>query len=145
MQFIRKILPVIKIGLICVLLASNFLFVTRQFSEARELVDTDGPFFVKWESAFEPVKETLPFTRGVIGYAANWDIPGVEYDPANAEAEHILSQFTLAPIIVARDTDREWILVNMSPEEFKQWFPLQEGEFEVKRFKMNLYLLHRIQ
>jgi hypothetical protein len=145
MQFIRKILPVLKIGLICVLLYSNFLFVTRQFSDARELVDTDGPFFVRWEAAFDPVKENLPFTRGVIGYAADWDIPGSNYDPANSEAEHILSQFTLAPIIVARDTDREWILVNMSPEEFEQWFPLQDGEFEVKRFKMNLYLLHRIK
>jgi hypothetical protein len=145
MQFIRKILPVLKIGLICVLLYSNFLFVTRQSSDARELVDTDGPFFVRWEAAFDPVKENLPFTRGVIGYAADWDIPGSNYDPANSEAEHILSQFTLAPIIVARDTDREWILVNMSPEEFEQWFPLQDGEFEVKKFKMNLYLLHRIK
>jgi len=60
----------------------------------------------------------------------------VEYDPANSEAEHILSQFTLAPIIVARDTNREWILVNMNPEEFEQWFALQDGEFEVKKFKM---------
>jgi hypothetical protein len=145
MQFIRKILPVLKIGLICVLLYSNFLFVTRQSSDARELVDTDGPFFVRWEAAFDPVKENLPFTRGVIGYAADWDIPGSNYDPANSEAEHILSQFTLAPIIVARDTDREWILVNMSPEEYEQWFPLQDGEFEVKKFKMNLYLLHRIK
>ena len=145
MQLIRKNLQVLKIGLICVLLYSNFLFVIGQLSQARELVDTDGPFFVRWEAAFDPVKANLPFTRGVIGYAADWDIPGSNYDPANSEAEHILSQFTLAPIIVARDTNREWILVNMSPEEFEQWFPLQDGEFDVQKFKMNLYLLHRIK
>ncbi|MBN1451052.1 MAG: hypothetical protein JW963_08570 [Anaerolineales bacterium] len=145
MQLIKKIIPVLKIGLICVLVAGNFLSVAQQIPQVRQLVDTDGPFFIKWETAFEPVKENLPFTRGVIGYAADWDIPGSNYDPANSEAEHILSQFTLAPIIVARDTNREWILVNMSPEEFEQWFPLQDGEFEVKKFKMNLYLLHRIK
>ena len=145
MQLIRKILPVLKISLICVLVAGNFLSVARQVPEVRQLVDTDGPFFVKWEAAFDPVKETLPFTRGVIGYAADWDIPGVDYDPANSEAEHILSQFALVPIIVARDTNREWILVNMSPEEFEQWFASQDGEFEVKKFKMNLYLLHIIK
>ena len=145
MQLIKRILPVIKICLICVLVAGNFLFVARQIPQVQQLVDTDGPFFVKWEASFDPVKANLPFTRGVIGYAADWDIPGSNYDPANSEAEHILSQFTLAPIIVARDTDREWILVNMNSEEFEQWFPLQDGEFEVKKFKMNLYLLHRVQ
>lgn len=145
MQLIKKILPVLKIGLICVLVAGNFLSVARQIPQVQQLVDTDGPFFVRWEASFDPVKANLPFTRGVIGYAADWDITGSNYDPANSEAEHILSQFTLAPIIVARDTNREWILVNMNPEQFEQWFPLQEGEFEVKKFKMNLYLLHRIK
>ena len=138
-------LPVLKIGLICALVASNFLSVTQQIPQVRQLVDTDGPFFIRWEASFEPVKENLPFTRGVIGYAADWDIPGVEYDPANSEAEHILSQFALAPIIVSRDTSREWILVNMDPRQFEQWFALQDGEFIVQKFKMNLYLLHRIQ
>ena len=138
-------LPVLKIGLICVLVARNFLSVTQQIPQVRQLVDTDGPFFIRWEASFEPVKENLPFTRGVIGYAADWDIPGVEYDPANSEAEHILSQFALAPIIVSRDTSREWILVNMDPRQFEQWFALQDGEFIVQKFKMNLYLLHRIQ
>jgi len=46
--------------------------------QVQQLVDTDGPFFMRWEASFEPVKENLPFTRGVIGYAADWDIPGVE-------------------------------------------------------------------
>jgi len=145
MQLIKKIIPVLQISLICVLVANHFLSVSRQIPQVRQLVDTDSPFFIRWEASFEPVKDNLPFTRGVIGYAADWDIPGSNYDPANSEAEHILSQFTLAPIIVARDTNRKWILVNMSPDEFEQWYPLQDGEFEVKKFKMNLYLLHRIK
>jgi hypothetical protein len=145
MQQIKKIHPYVKIGLICLLIASSILSVTGAYSRARELVDTDGPFFEEWEKRFEPIKDDLPFTRGVIGYAADWDVPGVDYEPANSEAEHILTQFTLAPIIVSRDTSHEWIIVNMDKENFETWFALQEGEFIVTKYKYNLYLLHRIQ
>lgn len=145
MQLTKKIFPYLKISLICVLIISNFLSVTRQIAQVRQLVDTDGPFFERWEEFFEPIKESLPFTHGVIGYAADWDIPGASYDPANSEAEHILSQFTLAPIVVSRGTNHEWILVNMNATEFEHWFALQEGEFIVKKFKLNLYLLRRIK
>jgi hypothetical protein len=145
MQPIKKIHPYLKIGLICVLVASSISSIAGEYARARELVDTDGPFFEKWEARFEPIKEELPFTRGVIGYAADWDVPGVEYEPANSEAEHILTQFTLAPIIVSRDTSHEWIIVNMNKENFETWFALQDGEFAVTKYKYNLYLLHRIQ
>ena len=145
MQQIKKIHPYLKIGMICLLIASSILSVGQAYSRASELVDTDGPFFVEWEKRFDPIKEELPLTRGVIGYAADWDVPGVDYDPANTEAEHILTQFTLAPIIVSRDTSHEWIIVNMDKENFETWFALQDGEFVVTKYKYNLYLLRRMQ
>jgi hypothetical protein len=145
MQLIKKIFPYIKISLICLLIASSILSVVGGYTRARELVDTDGPFFVEWEKRFNPIKEELPFTRGVIGYAADWDVPGVSFEPANSEAEHILTQFTMAPIIVSRDTSREWIIANMDADNFESWLALQEGEFTVTKYKYNLYLLHRIQ
>jgi hypothetical protein len=145
MQQIKKIHPYLKIGLISLLIASSISSVTRGYARASELVDTDGPFFVEWEKRFEPIKEELPLTRGVIGYAADWDVPGVIYDPANSEAEHILTQFTLAPVIVSRDTSHEWIIANMNAKDFEAWFALQEGEFLVTKYKYNLYLLRRIQ
>lgn len=144
MESFRKALPFLRIGLICLLVFSSFQSVLRQVELARGLVDTDGPFFAEWEKRFDPIKDDLPFTHGVIGYAADWDIPGVSYDPANTEAEHILTQYTLTPIVVSRDTSHEWILVNMNRENFETWFALQEGEFEVTRYKFNLYLVRRI-
>jgi hypothetical protein len=145
MQQTKTELPYLKISLICLLVIYCFWSVIQQVTQARQLPDTDGPFFTEWEKRFEPIKESLPFTHGVIGYAADWDIPGVNYDPANTEAEHVLTQYTLTPIVVSRDTSHEWILVNMDAANFDTWLALQEGEFEVTRYKYNLYLLHRIQ
>jgi len=134
-----------RIGLICLLVAYSFWSLIRQLSEASKLVNTDGPFFAEWEKRFDPIKESLPFTHGVIGYAADWDIPGRDYDPADTESEHVLTQYALAPIVVSRDTGHEWILVNMKDSDFDIWFAMQEGKFEVTRYKYDLYLLHRIE
>lgn len=145
MEPIKKTIPYLKIGLICLLVIYCFRSVSGQISRARELPDTDGPFFAEWEKRFEPIKEALPFAYGVIGYAADWDIPGLEYDPANTEAEHVLTQYALSPIVVSRDTSREWVIANMTAADFEAWFGLQEGEFEVTRYRYNLYLVHRLK
>jgi len=145
MQQIKKVIPYLKIGSICLLVAYSFWSVVGQVSQAKQLVNTDGAFFAEWEKRFDPIKESLPFEYGVIGYAADWDIPGKSYDPANTEAEHILTQYTLTPIVVSRDTNHEWILANMTATDFDTWFALQKGKFEVTKYKYNLYLIHRIK
>jgi hypothetical protein len=145
MQQIKKILPYLKIALICLLVLYCFRSVAGQLLLARQQVDTDSAFFANWEKRFEPVKDDLPFEYGVIGYVADWDIPGLSYDPANSEAEHILAQYSLTPIVVSREISHAWILVNLDASNFETWFASQEGEFEVKRYKYNLYLVHRIE
>ncbi len=145
MQQIQKATPYLKLGLVCLLVTYCFGSVVQQIAQARQLTDTDGPFFVEWEKRFEPIKSDLPLTYGVIGYAADWDLPGVSYDPANTEAEHILTQYVLAPVVVSRDTSHEWILVNMNAANFDTWLALQEGNFAVTRYKFNLYLVHRLE
>lgn len=145
MEQIKKALPYLKIGLVCLLIVTSFQSVLQQISQAQQLIDTDGLFFEKWEKRFDPIKAALPFNQGVIGYAADWDLPDVDYDPANSEAEHILTQFTMTPIVVSRDTSLEWMIVNMNKTDFDTWIGLQEGEYEVTTFKYNLYLVHRTQ
>ena len=145
MEQLKRVLPYLRIGLICLLIGTSFWSVLQQISLARQLPDTDGPFFVEWEKRFEPIKESLPFTHGIIGYAADWDIPGADYDPADSESEHVLTQFTMTPIVVSRDTSLEWVLVNMNATDFETWIALQEGEYSVTKYKYNLYLVHRMQ
>jgi hypothetical protein len=144
MQSLNKI-PYLKFALVCLVVASSFWSAAQELLQARQLENTDGPFFAAWEKRFVPIKETLPFKYGVISYVGDWDIPGKTYDPANTEAEHILTQYTLAPVVVSRDISHEWILVNLSATDFDTWLASQEGKFEVTKFKYSFYLLQRIQ
>jgi hypothetical protein len=144
MHSLKKI-SYLQIGLVCLLVAYSFWSAAQELVQARQLENTDGPFFAAWEKRFIPIQAALPFRYGVIGYVSDWDIPGKDYDPANTEAEHILTQYALTPIVVSRDTSHEWILANLSADDFDTWFALQEGKFEVTKFKYNFYLVHRIR
>jgi len=145
MQSMKRITPYLKLGLLVLLVVTCFRSSVEQLSEARQLADTDGAFFVQWEKRFDPIKDSLPFKYGVIGYVADWDLPGVVYDPADTEAEHVLTQYTMAPIVVSRDTSHEWIIVNLNAADFDTWFAMQKGEYAVIKYKYNLYLVHRIK
>jgi len=145
MDFRKKLIQFSKIGLVALLFAANFWSLARQLSQARQLVDTDGVFIPKYEERFDPVKAALPFKHGVIGYVADWDLRSSSKSEANSEGEHILTQYTMSPIVVSRNTDREWILVNLNPEDFETWFGMQSGNYEVTQFKYNLYLVRRTE
>lgn len=97
-----------------------------------------------WEKRFEPLKERLPFTRGVVGYIIDSDIPGVNYDAADEEGEYVLVQYAMSPIILVRGTDQEWNIGNLSRQAYEAWSQSNHGRFEVIPFKGNLYLIHRV-
>ncbi|HEY5984258.1 MAG TPA: hypothetical protein VIU38_12385 [Anaerolineales bacterium] len=98
-----------------------------------------------WEQRFVPLKERLPFVRGVIGYISDSDVPGVIFNAPNDEGEYILSQYALAPIIIVKGTDQEWNVANLSPEGFKLWSAANAGSYDVQPLGRGLYLLHRLR
>jgi hypothetical protein len=97
-----------------------------------------------WERRFVPLKEQLPFVRGVVGYISDSDVPGATFNAPNDEGEYILSQYALAPIIIVKGTDQEWNVANLSPEGFKLWSAANAGAYDVQPFGRGLYLLHRL-
>jgi hypothetical protein len=103
---------------------------------------TDDPV-ADWEKRFEPLKQRLPFVRGVVGYISDSSIPGVSYDAANDEGEYILTQYVMSPIILVKGTDQEWNIGNLGREAYRVWSESNQGRFEVIPFKGNLYLIHR--
>ena len=141
MQLIKKIIPYFKIGLLFLFVVTYFRAGIQELSQARQLDNRDEAFFTQWEKRFEPIKASLPFKYGVVGYVADWDIPGVHYDPADTEAEHVLTQYTMTPIVVSRNINHEWVIVNLNADYFDTWFAMHRGEYSVTKF--NLYLLHR--
>ena len=97
-----------------------------------------------WEIRFGPLKEKLPFKRGVVGYISDSSIPGVSFNAANDEGEYVLTQYALAPIIIVKGTDQEWNIANLDRDAYAVWSKTNQGQFEVIPFKDKLYLLHRI-
>jgi hypothetical protein len=98
-----------------------------------------------WEQRFVPLKERLPFERGVIGYISDSDVPGATFNAPNDEGEYILSQYALAPIIIVKGTDQEWNVANLSGEGFKLWSAKNPRAYDVQALGRGLYLLHRLQ
>jgi hypothetical protein len=98
----------------------------------------------QWEERFVPLKEQLPFVRGLVGYISDSDIPGAEFSPANDAGEYVLTQYALAPIIIVKGTDQEWNIANLGAKAFAIWSAEHHGEFDVSPPSGGLYLLHRI-
>jgi len=137
--------PYLKFGMILLLITVNLRSAIQYIAQVEQLGGKERDVIGEWEQYFDPIKAGLPFKHGTVGYAANWSVPGVDYSPADAEAEHILTQYAMAPIVVARDTDREWIIANMKPKVFEAWLALQPGKYEFTRYKHDLYLVHRLK
>ena len=56
----KRIRPYQKFALLLLFIVTCFRSGVDQLSDARELTDTDGAFFVKWEQRFDPIKNDLP-------------------------------------------------------------------------------------
>ncbi len=128
----------------------GLLVATCLYASVRNLVATkdlgsvtDDPV-ADWEKRFEPLKERLPFRRGLVGYISNSSIPGAKFDPANDEGEYVLTQYVMAPIIIVKGTGQEWNIANLDRQAFDLWNKSHQGQFEVTALKDGLYLLHRI-
>ena len=140
-----KIGVYLKSLLVLLLILSNFKLLAREFSQNTPIDTSEAEFFPKWEKRFVPIKKTLPFEAGVIGYASEGNIAGTNASDANAMSEHILTQFSMTPIIVSDSIKHEWILVNMEVDEFDNWLEKQSGAYQVVSYQYNLYLVHKIK
>lgn len=136
-----RVLWLQRIALSILAIASLYASV-RNLISTRDLGSVSVDPVAAWEQRFEPLKERLPFIRGVVGYISDSDVPGASYDAANDEGEYILTQYTLAPITLARGTGQEWNVANMSREALALWSAAHGAEFDVQAFKSGLYLLH---
>ena len=140
---IKKVVPYTKALLVLLLIISNFTSLVKQLPDENH--KDDAELILQWEKRFEPIKKDLPPDNQVIGYVTDWDIPGATYYEANTKTEYILTQFTMAPIVVSRNTNFEWVLVNTDVDNFNIWIESQSGEYEVITYGYNLYLVRRIK
>lgn len=104
------------------------------------LITNDGVY--DWDTRLSSLRADLPADVKVVGYISDWDVLP-DYDYPNNETEYVLTQYTMAPVIVARDGDHEWVIVNLSPKDFETWRATQPSDIEVIQYRLGLFLVHR--
>jgi len=97
-----------------------------------------------WEKRMKRVKNRLPDDVTVVGYVADWNLPGVETNPVDQDTEYVLSQYALAPIKVIPGLEAEWILGNFVTPNFRTWLDQSLPAYEVTEIGYGIYLIHRI-
>jgi hypothetical protein len=131
-----------RVFLVLIVAASLYAAAHNLASTADLGSPQDDPV-ADWEKRFAPVRQRLPFARGVIGYISDSDVPGAAYDPANDEGEYVLTQYALAPIVIVRGTSQEWNLANLTRDSYGRWRAGHAAGFEIVFQQNGLYLLHR--
>ncbi len=131
-------------GALALLVLASLVASLQNLVSTRDLGSvTDDPV-ADWERRFTPIKQQLPFQRGLVGYISDADVPGSTYNAANDEGEYVLTQYVLAPIIIKRGTAQEWNIANLDRQAFDLWNESNGWKFQVTAFKGGLYLLHRV-
>ena len=117
----RRLLLVLGMMIIIVVgITSNLEF----FHRADSLIEAGKPYIdgiTLWENRMALLKKELPGT-GVIGYLADWDIPG-QGENSDLETEYRLTQYALAPVVVARGSNYGIVVGNITVTKF-------DGELE---------------
>lgn len=101
-----------------------------------------------WENRLQPIKAKLPATVRQVGYLAEWDIPGATYGYTDQFHEFNLTVYTLAPLIVRRGAESEWLMGNFGTRSLKKiepWLQSVLGNYTLQEIGGGIYLIHRGQ
>jgi hypothetical protein len=130
-------------GIVVLILIASIYASIQNLISTKQLGSVRDDPVADWEKRFIPIKEQLPFRRGVVGYISESSVAGATYDTANDEGEYVLTQYVLAPIVIVKGTDQTWNIANLDSPAFDLWSKSHQGHFEVIAFRGGLYLLHR--
>jgi len=129
--------------LVVVLLVFTSMYSTVLHWRSTVNLDRGANAIAAWEARLQPVREALPVKRGVIGFVADWDVQGIEYNSGDQEVEFMLTQYILAPLILVRGAVADWNVAILSKGAFATWEPSNRGKFEIIPLGHRVYLLRR--
>jgi hypothetical protein len=98
----------------------------------------------EWERRLAPLKKIMPLSPGVVGYVSDAGSVGIGYYALDAQIEYMLTQYTMAPIIVAPDSNHDWIIGDLSKEGYNSWLQANPGKFDTISLNYGIYLIHRL-
>jgi hypothetical protein len=137
---------ILRVAAIFILVTGSVFVALRNGSGIRakwnaESASTDA--ISKWEQRVQPVLRHLPEDVRVVGYIADWDLPGVEYNVIDQENEYTFTQYALAPRAVQPGLEHEWILGNFTNKDFRAWLDQNLSSYEIIEIGFGIYLIHR--
>ncbi len=95
-----------------------------------------------WERKIARVK-LPPEVGNEIGYVADWDInPG--YAPIDQDEEYVLTQYALAPRIVSRGENYQWLIGNFTLPGANDWLDQHFKGAKIHYYGWGIYLIHRL-
>jgi len=130
-----------------ILLTTFALFSSYELAEkANDLLAFPGnnDYVSGWEKRMELVKKRLPEGITVIGYVADWDIPGISMNLIDLDNEYMLTQYSLVPIKVVPGLEAEWILGNFGSPSYQAWLDKSLQDYEIRDLGYHLYLIHKM-
>jgi len=133
-----------KLALLFLVLLSAYSSVTYLVATLHDwnprLITNDGVY--DWDVRLADLREDLPLDVKVVGYVGEWDVKS-EYDYPDNETEYVLTQYSLAPVIVARGGVHEWVVVNLGAKDFEIWAQTQPADMKVFKYRQGIYLVHK--
>ncbi len=97
-----------------------------------------------WNKQISKLTTRIPIKHGLVGYISNEDVLGKAFSTNDAEGEYVLTQYSIAPLVLVRGTDQEWNILNLEPENYKKWMQDNEKNFELVKVGGGMYLVHRV-
>jgi hypothetical protein len=104
----------------------------------------DATVIAAWNDRLSKLIEPIPFERGNVGYLSDEDVPGTSFNSNDAEGEFVLTQYAVAPLILVRGTEQDWVILNLDPETLKKWREENQSQFEVVRSGGGMVLVHKV-
>jgi hypothetical protein len=98
----------------------------------------------EWERRMAPLKRALPISSGMVGYVSDSSAACFDCLNVDDQIEFTLTQYALAPIVVNKGVNTEWVVGNFGKGSFAVWEQAHPGEFSAERFQYGIYLLHRL-
>lgn len=139
MMALRRAAPYL-LGSVCLFLAS--LHLAGVLGSSSDTVDTVS----LWEQRMKAVRRALPPSVERIGYLEAADVPQAQSDPE--KSEFFMTQYSLAPVVVSKGLEYEWILGNfgsaLSDPAIRSRLDEELESYTIQDLGFGLHLIHNM-
>jgi hypothetical protein len=140
----QKVLKVIQRVVLILIAILGLKTGVENFRSSLSERSNDAAVIADWNERLSKLIDPIPFERGSVGYLSNEDIPGAGFDSNDAEGEFVLTQYAIAPLILVRGIEQEWVILNLDAVTFETWRQENTNEFEVLTSGGGMHLVHRV-